>query len=238
MASLIPRAHLFGNPAKFNGQISLDGARFAWIAPLGGVKNLWVAPIGNLDAATPVTQDTGRGVPQFNWAYDGEHLLYHQDKAGEENWHVHAVNIHTRIARDLTPFEGARALLHGLSRKIRGEVLVSMNRRDPKYLDLFRIDLRTGAISLVAENPGFAVIVADESFRLRLALRTKADGGEVWLRIGKDGSWEEWLPFSPEDEPTSGFPKLDASGEIVFLRDSRDRDTAALVRMGVGAARQ
>ncbi|MFL5269303.1 MAG: alpha/beta hydrolase family protein [Stellaceae bacterium] len=200
------------------------------------MKNLWVAPIGKLDAATPVTQDAGRGVPQFNWAYDGEHLLYHQDKAGEENWHVHAVNIHTRVARDLTPFEGARALLHGLSRKVRREVLVSMNRRDPKYFDLFRIDLRTGAISLVAENPGFAVIVADESFRPRLALRIKADGGEGWMRIGKDGSWEEWLRFSPEDAPTSGFPHLDACGEIVFLRDSRDRDTAALVRMHISTS--
>jgi dipeptidyl aminopeptidase/acylaminoacyl peptidase len=233
MANLIPRAHLFGNPAKFNGQVSPDGARIAWIAPVRGVKNLWVAPIAHLEAAAPVTQDTGRGVPQFNWAYDGEHLVYHQDETGEENWHVHAVNIHTRVARDLTPFDGTRALLHGLSRKIRGEILVSINRRDPKYFDLFRIDLRTGAISLMAENPGFAVIVADELFRPRLALRTKADGGEVWMRIKTDGSWEDWLPFSPEDAPTSGFAHLDASGEIVFLRDSRDRDTAALVRMHI-----
>ena len=182
MANLIPRAHLFGNPAKFNGQISPDGARVAWIAPLCGVKNLWVGPINKLDAAIPVTQDMGRCVPQFNWAYDGEHLLYQQDKAGEENWHVHAVNIHTRVATDLTPFEGTRALLHGLSRKIRGEILVSMNRRDRKYFDLFRIDLRTSAISLVAENPGFAVIIADDSFRPRLALRTKADAPRIWRR--------------------------------------------------------
>src|SRR5262249_37561479 len=89
------------------------------------------------------------------------------------------------------------------------------------------------AISLVAENPGFAVIVADDSFRPRLALMTKPDGGEVWMRIGEDGSWEEWLAFSPEDAASSGVAQLDASGEIAFVRDSRERDTAALVRMRI-----
>src|SRR5262249_26031776 len=48
-----------------------------------------------------------------------------------------------------------------------------------------------------------------------------------------DGSWEEWLSFPPEDESASGYPQLDASGEVVFLRDSRDRDTAALVRIEI-----
>jgi hypothetical protein len=130
-----------------------------------------------------------------------------------------STSIHTHVARDLTPFEGARALRRGLSRKIRGEILVSINRRDPKYFHLFRIDLKTNAISLVAKSPGFGMIVADDSFRPRLAPRTRADGGEASMRIGTNGSWEDSLPFSHEVGSSSSFPQLDPPGEIVFLRD-------------------
>ena len=114
--SLIPRAHLFGNPNRSGGAISPDGLHLAWVAPLEGVMNVWVAPLEAPDEARPVTHDAGRGVPNYYWAYDGQRLVFLQDSGGDENWRLHAGDV--------------RATPAGSSRRIRGEMLVSLNRRE------------------------------------------------------------------------------------------------------------
>lgn len=228
---LIARAHLFGNPARVDGRVSPDGRRLSWISPVDGVKNLWVAPIDDPAAAVPVTQDRGRGVRNHAWTFDGRHVVYHQDRGGDENWHVHAVDVETRTTRDLTPFDGVRAGVKHISRTIRGDILIEMNRRDPKFSDLYRLNLASGALTLVTENPGFAWFVCHDDLTPHVAMRTTAGGGEVWMRAKPDGTWEDWFTVPPEDEPHTGAVRLDASGKIAFMWESRGRDTAALVRI-------
>jgi dipeptidyl aminopeptidase/acylaminoacyl peptidase len=227
--SLIPRAHLFGNPNRFGGTISPDGAFLAWVAPLDGVANVWVAPFSNSAAARPITHDRSRGVRNYYWAYDGTHLVYLQDRDGDENWRLHAVNIQNGVARPLTP-EGTRATPAGTSRRIRGEVLVSINARDPSYPDLFRVELVTGRLTLVAENPGFAGFLADDDLQPRLATQSTPDGGLNVLRPS-GGDWAHWFHFPASDVFTSGLSHLSADGTQLYLRDSRGRNTAALARM-------
>ena len=77
---LIPREVLFGNPDKASPQISPDGTRLAFLAPVDGVLNVWVGPIDDPDAAKPVTEDKKRGIRGYGWAYDNQHIGYVQDK--------------------------------------------------------------------------------------------------------------------------------------------------------------
>jgi Tol biopolymer transport system component len=80
---LIPRAVLFGNPDKASPELSPDGTRLAYLAPLDGVLNVWA---GTADGTSmrPVTRDTDRGVRFYTWAHDNRHLLYLQDQGGDE----------------------------------------------------------------------------------------------------------------------------------------------------------
>ena len=71
---LIPRTVIFGNPERADPQISPDGSRLAYLAPLDGVLNVWVSAMGEEDAE-PVTRDTDRGVRIYFWAHDGRHVL-------------------------------------------------------------------------------------------------------------------------------------------------------------------
>src|SRR5262249_16001993 len=167
---LIPREDLFGNPERAGAQISPNGRWLAWLAPLNGVLNVWVAPMGDSAAAVPVTADTQPGIKIYQWAFDGVHLAYMQDEAGNENWHVYAVNVEKHTAKDLSPFADVHAVLTGRSRKVREEMLITLNKRDPRYPDLFRVNLTTGTLTLVAQNLGFAGFETDEEFTPRLAL--------------------------------------------------------------------
>ncbi len=232
--ALIPRAALFGNPEKSNAQISPDGAYLSFLAPVEGVLNLWVARRGALDAATPITQETGRGIRNYAWACDSQHILAYKDKEGDENWHIHAVDIETKAMRDLTPHEGAQASIVRLSRKHPGSVMITHNKRDPQFPDLYRIEVATAAETIVAKNPGFTGFEVDIDFNVRLAGRLEADGSSVALRPDGNGGWAEWFTVAPEDALTTRVtPLFAADGKSTLMFDSRDRDTAALMRLNL-----
>ena len=232
MVELIPRRHLFGNPVRASYRISPDGRRLSWLAPVDGVLNVWVGPVEDPEAGAPVTRDERRGIVFYGWTYDGRTLVYVQDRDGDENHHVHAVDLDTGTARDLTPIDGVAAQVAAVSRIVRGRILVALNDRDPRYHDLHSVDLATGERALVQENPDFAGFVVDEHYAARLAVRPHPDGAMELLR--RDGTgWTSWTTFSPEDARVSGADHLDASGRVLFCRDSRGRDTAALTRVAL-----
>src|SRR4051812_26825185 len=92
---LIPRKALFGNPDKAATRISHDGKYLSYLAPVDGVLNVWVGPADDPSAAKPVTKDRKRGIRIYFWAYTNQDILYLQDAAGDENWHVYRVALKT-----------------------------------------------------------------------------------------------------------------------------------------------
>jgi dipeptidyl aminopeptidase/acylaminoacyl peptidase len=232
---LIPRRHLFGNPTRTGTRISPDGIRLAWLAPVDGVLNVWVAPIDNLEQARPVTNDRHRGIRIFFWTYSAHRLAFLQDQNGDENFHIHVVDTDDGTVRDLTPFEGVRATAHKGSRKRRDQILIGLNRRDPKFPDLYAVDLKSGELSLIEENRGFAYFVTDDDYVPRLAARTLPDGGLDIRKKGIAGTWEPWITFSAEDARSSGPSHLNEAGTAAFFRDSRGRNTAALTRIDLAS---
>ena len=109
LPALIPRRDLFGNPDRASVTVSPDGTRLAFLAPVDGVLNVWVAPLASPEKAEPVTQDRRRGIRAYSWAYTSAHILYIQDKDGDENWHLYATRLDTKETRDLTPFPATQA---------------------------------------------------------------------------------------------------------------------------------
>src|SRR5687767_11320384 len=100
--TLIPRSALFATPERLDPQLSPDGKRLAYLAPVDTVLNVWVGTVGGDDFA-PVTSEAARQVPWFKWAHDGRHLLYVRDTGGDENFHMFKVDLQTGESVDLTP---------------------------------------------------------------------------------------------------------------------------------------
>src|ERR671932_34279 len=127
-APLIPRKVLFGNPVKASPRVSPDGKLLAYLAPdKKGVLQVWVQTVGK-DDARKVTADEKRGIRIHLWTYAPDTLLYLQDKDGDENWHIYAVNVQTAQARDLTPFDKVRAGVVAIDRNFPDEMLIEMNK--------------------------------------------------------------------------------------------------------------
>jgi dipeptidyl aminopeptidase/acylaminoacyl peptidase len=230
---LIPRKVLFDNPDRTQVCISPDGTHLAWLAPLHGVLNVWVAPLTNLGTAHCVTHDTGRGIRWYFWAYDNQHVLYGQDKNGDENWRIYAVDVQTNEVKDLTPFENTQAQISAVSHKFPGEVMISLNNRDPQWHDLYRLDIISGALTLLVENDRFVGFDVDDDYQVRGAALMTPDGGLDMLTRTPEGGWLPWQTIPPEDFLTTGPIGYDKTSQIMYMRDSRGRNTAALVAINL-----
>ena len=231
---LIPRDALFGNPERGNVQISPDGKTLSWIAAVDGVMNVWVAPAGDIAKARAVTADKARGIRQYFWSHHPDTLLYMRDTGGDENFHLFSVNLATGETRDLSNFPNTRAEMAGLSHLHPGAVLVAMNDRDPKWHDLYRVDLATGQRTLVQKNTGeFAGYIADPDFKVRMATKSRADGGSDLLEPDGKGSWKivGEIPFA--DSLTTFPGGYTSDGKTQYFFDSRGRNTTALYAIDV-----
>ena len=224
---LIPRSVLFGNPERTNVQISPDGKHLSWIAAKDGVLNVFVAAIDKLDEAKPITSETSRPVRQYFWSFDNKHVLYMQDTAGDENWHLIRADLDGKTD-DLTPYKGARVEVMGLSEKKPATVIVGINDRNPQLSDVYALDIPSGKRTLLYQNDdGFVGFNLDHELNLVFAEKlVPTGGGEIYIREGKAWKLYDSIPF--EDAQTTGIADVLPGGKAL-VTESRGRDTAALV---------
>lgn len=230
-APLIPLEVLLGNPEKLQPQISPGGDRIAYLAPADGVLNVWVGTVGG-DDFEPVTDDRDRGIRAYAWAHDDRHILYVQDEGGDENWRVYSVDLESGETVDHTPFEGVQARFIDHRKNHPGIVLVGLNEGNPQLHDVFRLDLSSGELEKVAENPGSVTWVADDDLAVRGAVEPMPDGGmQLFVRDTEDADWRPAVTFGHEDARTSvplGFTK---DGDSIYVRTSLEANTTRLVRI-------
>ena len=229
---LIPRAKLFGNPTRAQGQISPDGRWLSWLAPRDGVLNIWLAPAADIAAARPITDDRKRGIRFHGWAYTSTHVLYMQDEGGTEDWHIHAVEVGSGAMRDLTPLSGVSARIQQMSLDAPNAVAIALNDRDKAWHDIYRVDLRTGERELIYENRReLAHIMLDRQLRPQLALKSRAkEGGQIVYRV-VGAELEQLSVIEHEDDLTTHPIGFTRDAQTLYWLSSVGRDKAALLAM-------
>ncbi len=230
---LIPREVLFGNPERVSPRISPDGKRLAWIAPnTNNVLQVWVKTIGKDDDKV-VTADKKRGIRQYFWAEDSQTVTYLQDIDGDENWHIHGVDLVSGNVRDYTAFQGVRAQVTATDPNFPDEILVELNLRSRELFDVYRLNLKTGGLLLDTENPGdVAGWAADPKFQVRAAQIQTPDGGtETRIRDDVKSPWKSWIKVGPDE--ILEFLDFTADGKSAFLRSSIGSDTAGVVERNI-----
>jgi dipeptidyl aminopeptidase/acylaminoacyl peptidase len=235
---LIPRRELFGDPSRIQGRISPDGRMLSWLAPRDGVLNIWVAPVDDADAARCVTGETQRGISVHYWAHDSRHLLYPQDRNGDENWNIFATDIDRGETRNLTPLQGVHANIIGLSPERLRTVAVELNDRDARWHDIYEVDIVTGERRLSLRNDGELFgFVLDRQFATRLALRTLPGGDQLVLR-NDGGAFTEMQRVPHDDSFGTTYLSFNAAGDTLFALTSIGRDKAALLKIDWATGRQ
>lgn len=194
---LLDRELFFGEPEISGAQISPDGKFIAFLKPYKDTRNIWVKGAGEpFSAARLVTSDTKRPIPAYFWSRDGKYILFVQDKAGDEDYNVYAVNPAEAPpsgeaapkARNLTDLKKVTAQIYAVPKSDPDLMYVGINDRDQAWHDLYRVKISAGERTLVRKNAERLISwVFDLKDQLRLALRSADNGDTEVLRVDGDG---------------------------------------------------
>ncbi len=193
---IIDRELFFGDPEISGAQLSPDGKFMSFVKPYKGTRNIWVKAINApFASAKPMTADTTRPIPGYFWSRDGKYLLFSQDKGGDENFNVYAVNPAETLkagrdvptARDLTGLKGVRVAIYNVPRTNPNLLYIGLNDRDKAWHDLYKLNITTGEKTLLRKNTSrIGGWNFDWDDQLRFAARSNADGSTDILRVDPD----------------------------------------------------
>jgi dipeptidyl aminopeptidase/acylaminoacyl peptidase len=231
----IPLEDFFRNPPEDGFELSLDGRLLAYLAPWENRMNLHVRAVGERGGRR-ITSVTDRDIPEFVWKGDGR-IVYLKDTGGDENYHLYAVNADGTGEKALTPFEGVKVEIIDDLEDVPGAMLIGMNRRDPRVFDAYRIDVVTGALTLVAENPGnIEAWHTDHEGRLRAATVSDGVNTSFLYRPTEGEPFQTILTTNFKD----AFEPLlfEYDNETLYVASNIGRDKTAIVKVDPATARE
>lgn len=234
-AKVIPVEHFFKTPEKTAFQISPDGRHISYLQPYKNRLNLFVTTLDG-KSVRRLTSESERNISYYFWA-DDEQLVYVRDKDGEKNSQLFAVAKDGTRHRNLISVPDARFSLISTEPLRDNQLLVAINKRDVAAFDAYRLDINTGKLSLVTQNPGNIVgWYADSKGKIRLA-------------VAGDGVNEAILYRETEAKPfrtvvTNNFKSTVApigfSGDhaCIYAISNNNRDKSALVEIDCNTGKE
>lgn len=178
--------------------------------------------VGEPQARTDVMD---RPIRQWDFVPGGNALVFLQDRNGDENFQLFAIDLRDDSERCLTPWPNTRARIIAMDDAHPDEVLVGVNQRDPRFFDVWRINALTGeATNTLWNDEGWHVMMPDATWTIRLATRIQDDGStDVMLRVDDPPSWQPFVTWAFEESMGSSIVSISSDGTFAYLIDnSRD----------------
>lgn len=223
---LIPMEDFFRNPKKTSYQLSPDGEHLAFLQPWENRMNVHIRKIGE-EGVTRITEATERDIRAYFWA-NNNRIAYVLDKGGDENFRLYAVDIDGSNLKDLTPFDEVRVGIIDDLEEIEDEMIIQMNKRDKRIFDAYRININTGEMKMVGENPGnITGWMTDHDGKIRIAQAT--DGVNISL-LYRDNENQKFNTVKTLNFKESLSPMLFTfDNEKIYALSNLNRDKKAVI---------
>jgi dipeptidyl aminopeptidase/acylaminoacyl peptidase len=178
---LIPLEDFFRNPQRSYYQLSPNGKYLSYLKPWKDRMNIHIQTIGE-DDEKRISSSELRDIMGYFWAND-KRVIYIQDSGGDENWKLYGVDIDGENFKELTPFDKVQVRFVDDLEDDPDHMLISLNKRNPQIFDVYKIEINSGKMEMVAENPGNVQSwVTDNSGDIRAYTTTNGVDWEVYYR--------------------------------------------------------
>ncbi|MCS6982317.1 MAG: S9 family peptidase [Flavobacteriales bacterium] len=226
MAPEIALEDFFRNPEKAAFRVSPDGRFISFLAPWKSRLNIFVQEIGSAEEPRRITADTVRDIRSYFWKDD--RILYLQDIGGDENFQLFSCNIRGEDVLPLTPFPKVLTIIIDDLEEDPDHMIIGLNKRNPEVFDPYRINVRTGRMELLYENPGdITEWVTDHEGKLRLAVRTDGVNSTILYRKDEKSPFQEVITISFKETLAPQFFTFD--NKNLYALSNIGRDKTALV---------
>jgi dipeptidyl aminopeptidase/acylaminoacyl peptidase len=235
-AKQIPLEDFFKNPEKSSYQISPNGEYFSFKAPYENRMNIFIQHRYGKEA-TRLTSETDRDISGYFWP-NNKQILYIKDDGGNENYKLYSVNIGNPEPVCLTDFEDVRTQIIDDLPDIPNEVIIGLNKRNPQVFDPYRLNIETGDMEMLAENPGnIQGWMFDHNGKLRVAFAI-VDGvnTSIMYRETEQDEWKDVLVTSFKENVSPSFFTFDNKNVIGVSNLGRDK--AAVVEFDIAKGKE
>ena len=127
-----------------------------------------------------------------------------------------------------------RANIAGLDPNVPDQILVTLNARDRRYFDVYRLTLSTGALVLDTQNPGDVDSwYADRNLNVVAAVAVSPKDASTEIRV-RDNPQSPWRAImkAPYDENV-GVNTVSADGKSLIIESSLGTDTARVIEKNI-----
>ena len=232
-SNYIPLEDFFKNPEKTAFEISPDGQKVAFMQPWENRLNVHVKNIGSNEVIR-LTSATERDIAGYLWLGDSR-IGYVQDTGGDENFRLFAVNIDGTNQADLTPFDSVRVQIIDELENNHQEMLIGLNKRDQRLHDVYRLNVISGDMELIAENPGnISGWQTDHDGKLRLAFTADGVNTSILYREVEADTFRIILTTDFREEVNPMFFTFD--NKALYVSSNRKRDKSALYIFDINTA--
>jgi dipeptidyl aminopeptidase/acylaminoacyl peptidase len=231
----IPLRDFFRNPQAAGFSISPNGKYLALLEPWNNRLNVWVEPAEGGEAKR-LTAITDRDISGVSWK-GNDVVIFAKDNAGDENYHLYAVDRDGKNERDLTPFAGVRVTLVDDLEDNPTDVIIQTNQRDKQVFDAYRLNVITGKITLTAQNPGnIQQWITDWDGKIRAATTTDGVNTSLLYRKTEQSPWKAILTTNFKESFDPEFFSFD--NQHLFGISNIGRDKAAAVEFDPETAKE
>jgi len=218
----------FKNADKSGWQISPDGEYVSYRSVHMAHTNVFVRKISD-SVGIPVTHDSVRNISQYQWK--GNRILYLQDIGGDENFQLFSVSIDGKDQKALTPFPKVRTGILNDLRYVAGkekEVMITMNKRDPRFFDPYSINIETGELKELYKNDkNYDGWYTDHTGTIRIATKTDGVNTTYYHRATEADPFDSVLTTSYKETFTPNFFTFD--NKNIYVTSNIGRDKTAVV---------
>lgn len=234
-APRLPLEDFFRNPNISNLKLAPSGCHLAFLQPWQTRMNIFVQKTRGGEAVR-VTSASERDIPAFLWKGD-ERIVYIQDSQGDENYQLFAVSPNGQSMQSLTPFPGVQARIVDDLEHHPSDILIALNRRNPQLHDVYRINVFTGDMRLVAENPGnISSWITDHDGRVRAATTTDGVNTSLLYRDGESEPFRVILTTSFKESLSPLFFTFD--NRHLYAASNIGRDKTCIVEYDVAQGKE
>src|SRR6266704_6093163 len=232
----IPLRDFFRNPVSRGYDLSPDGQTISFLQPWESRLNIFVRPVGGGEARR-LTSEKDRDIQEYFWK-GSDFVIYGMDDRGDENFHLKRVKVKSGEVKDLTPFPKVRSeLVDDLEDVSENEVLFRMNKRDPKVFDAFRLNVPTGEMKLVAQNPGnIDRYITDHAGKIRAAITTDGVNTSLLTRPDESAPFKTVLTTNFREQCAPQFYTFD--NKAIYASSNIGRDKSAIVVIDTETAKE
>lgn len=226
-SAIIPLKDFFRNPEKVSFRISPDGKHLAFMQPWENRMNIFVQEIGK-DELTQVTFAKDRSIQGYFWK-NNSRLVFLQDKGGNENFHLYAVDSDGKNNKELTPGDEVLAQIIDDLEDNDKEMIIGLNKRNPQFFDAYKLNIETGEMVMVAENPGnITGWLTDNKGNIRIATTTDGINTGVLYRSTDKEEFKELI--STNFKETFSPLYFDFDDKTLLVASNLGRDKTAIVK--------